>query len=218
MTNASRIIKIGKMKYENVILDFDGTIVDSAPVFILCLNELSDEFGYRKIDSPDDIREKSAGEVLSKQLGLTNDRLARWADRFRHVLKTRMLEAMIVQGMKDVFEELSPRYRIGILTSNSEEVVRHILAREGITTFDFIHPEAPIFEKDQAIKDSLDMHRLPVDRTVYIGDEVRDVEACRNVGMKIIAVTWGFNSKRLLERAHPDFLAERPEEILSLLA
>ena len=81
----------------------------------------------------------------------------------------------------------------------------------------FICSEAPILEKDRAIKELLSQQALAPDEMIYIGDEMRDVDACRKVGMKIIAVCWGFNSKAALERKSPDYLVESPEELLKLL-
>jgi phosphoglycolate phosphatase len=49
-----------------------------------------------------------------------------------------------------------------------------------------------------------------------IGDEVRDIAAARKAGIAIAAVTWGYNSRAALERAHPDYLVTRPAELLQL--
>ena len=59
-------------------------------------------------------------------------------------------------------------------------------------------------------------HLKPVD-IVYIGDEVRDVEAAKAMGVKIVSVTWGFQSKQILERGEPDYIAEKPKELEKIL-
>jgi phosphoglycolate phosphatase len=48
---------------------------------------------------------------------------------------------------------------------------------------------------------------------VYVGDEHRDVEACREVGVKVIAVRWGFDAEARLLAAGPDHLATAPGEV-----
>lgn len=53
-------------------------------------------------------------------------------------------------------------------------------------------------------------------RTILAGDSVVDVETARNAGMMSVAVTWGFQARRRLEEARPDFLVGSPLEILSL--
>ncbi len=52
---------------------------------------------------------------------------------------------------------------------------------------------------------------------VYIGDsEVDSMTAC-NAGLDVILVTWGFRDKEDLERLHPDYLVQSPDELARLL-
>jgi len=72
-------------------------------------------------------------------------------------------------------------------------------------------------EKDKAIIELLDQQGLKPHDTIYIGDEMGDIEACRKVGLKIISVCWGFNTKASLERENPDYLVDSPENLSKLL-
>jgi phosphoglycolate phosphatase-like HAD superfamily hydrolase len=49
------------------------------------------------------------------------------------------------------------------------------------------------------------------------GDETKDIEAARKIGIKVISVSWGYNSSQALAAEHPDFLIYRPEELLQVL-
>ena len=51
------------------------------------------------------------------------------------------------------------------------------------------------------------------ERALSIGDEIRDIEAARDVGMKAAAVTWGFGMKPALEAAKPDLMFESVTEL-----
>ena len=53
---------------------------------------------------------------------------------------------------------------------------------------------------------------------LYVGDEVRDIEAAKKAGIRIAAVTWGYNSKKALEAYKPDYLVTKPEELLQICA
>jgi phosphoglycolate phosphatase len=55
------------------------------------------------------------------------------------------------------------------------------------------------------------------EEVVYFGDEVRDIEATQSVGMKMAAVTWGVNDLSSLQKLQPDFLIDRPEQILQVV-
>ena len=52
---------------------------------------------------------------------------------------------------------------------------------------------------------------------LYVGDETRDIEAAQKAGVSIAAVTWGYNSAEVLRRFSPDYLVNRPDELLSLM-
>lgn len=59
------------------------------------------------------------------------------------------------------------------------------------------------------------MRKLGLDRNevIYVGDEIRDIESAKDTGIKIIAVTWGFNTEDALCRFNPDYIAKDPRDI-----
>jgi phosphoglycolate phosphatase len=205
------------MRWRNVILDFDGTLVESQSIFVSCANELGDAFGYGRIEPGPELREKDSREVLVRALGLLPEQVPCWAEKFNVLLSRSMERAATVKGMREVLAALRKNHWIGIVTSNEEETVRHILTRDSFEPVDFIWPDAPIFEKERAIEGLITKQALSPEETVYIGDEVRDIDACRKVGIKIIAVSWGFNSEAVLRRKEPDYLVQAPIELLTLL-
>jgi phosphoglycolate phosphatase len=202
---------------KELIVDFDGTVVDSSPIFTECMNRLGNEFGYGKIEAGSGLRDKSAYEFFTENLGLSSEQLPEWTDRFKALLKPAMKAARPFKGMKEVLGRLSTHYRVTIFTSNSEEVVRYLMMREGFRPPALICAEIPILGKDRALGALLLSEGLSPSETIYIGDEVRDIEACRNAGIKIVSVCWGFNSRASLERRSPDYLVESPQELLELL-
>ncbi len=58
---------------------------------------------------------------------------------------------------------------------------------------------------------------IPHDDPIYVGDEIRDVEAAKKAGIRVIGVSWGYNSKNALLKAKPDHVIENPEEIESIV-
>lgn len=80
--------------------------------------------------------------------------------------------------------------------------------------FEFIKSGRNIFGKDKDILWIMKKYNLSKNNVVYIGDETRDVEAAKKVGIEIISVCWGFNYKEILQTLNPNFIVESPEEIL----
>ena len=55
------------------------------------------------------------------------------------------------------------------------------------------------------------------ERALSVGDEIRDIEAARVVGLKAAAVAWGFGIKPALEAAKPDVMFETVGELRDFL-
>jgi phosphoglycolate phosphatase len=53
---------------------------------------------------------------------------------------------------------------------------------------------------------------------IAIGDETRDIEAARAVGVACGAVCWGYAAPMALRAQNPDFVFERMEDIVRTLA
>ena len=108
-------------------------------------------------------------------------------------------------------------YKLGILTSNSEENVSKFLKKNNLDLFDFIHSESSILGKSKAMHDLLKKHGIRPEEAIYVGDEIRDIEAARKTNIEIIPVCWGYNSKQILEKQNPDFLIDEPRQLIEIL-
>jgi len=54
---------------------------------------------------------------------------------------------------------------------------------------------------------------LAPSEVAYVGDEVRDVEAAREVGVTSIAVSWGYAERAALTALEPSYLVNEPLEL-----
>ncbi|MBS1776153.1 MAG: HAD family hydrolase [Bacteroidetes bacterium] len=52
---------------------------------------------------------------------------------------------------------------------------------------------------------------------IYVTDTRIDITRCKNVGVPVIAVTWGFDSKEVLQNASPDFYVDTTSELRKIL-
>ncbi|GAE34007.1 hydrolase [Halalkalibacter akibai JCM 9157] len=108
-------------------------------------------------------------------------------------------------------------YQTAIISSNSKEVIKQVLRRHRIRTISQILSSSAIFGKDQLIRKFLKEHRLKPSEVVYVGDEQRDIVACKSAGIKVIWVSWGYDAKELIQSQNPDFLVDSPGEILDIV-
>ncbi len=198
-----------------VIFDFDGTLADTFSSGAALLNGYAEKFGYNKIDFEKN-RNLTAKELI-KLSGVKFWRIPHLIRFFRKKSAETASEITAFEGIPVLLNKLFiSGYKLGILTTNSAETVSVFLKKYDIEKyFSFIKTGVPLFGKKRALKRA---KRVLKSDFIYVGDEYRDIEAAKAANVKIISVTWGFNSREVLENANSGYIAEDTEEILKLLA
>jgi phosphoglycolate phosphatase len=197
-----------------IVFDFDGTLVDSLPIVVKAVNVLAKKYGHAEIKNVSKLRNKSLRIIIRQDFHLSMFDVPKYAREVKLLIRKDMKKVRIFPEIKVILKKISKQYQIGILTSNSEETVRSVLKNEH---FDFIFSNSSIFGKAIVLKRLLKEHNLNKDEIIYVGDETRDIEACKKIGVKCIAVTWGYNSENILKSFKPDFLARNTKELLNIL-
>ena len=107
---------------------------------------------------------------------------------------------------------------MGILSSNSFENVMQVIKNHSLDVFEFIHTTSRVWGKNISLAGLIQQKNLEKGKVVYIGDELRDIVAARKLGVKVAAVAWGYNSPESLSKQRPDFLLQRPAELLTFMS
>ena len=125
----------------------------------------------------------------------------------------------LFEGMDQALVRLSQsKFELYIVSSNSKRNVERFLASRGILgEFKAVYGGAGLFNKDQLIRRVLKSNHLSPKSTVYVGDEVRDIEAAKRVDMPVIAVSWGYNTEKLLLQHQPTVLARSPQQLADII-
>lgn len=201
-----------------IFFDFDGTIADSFREMMEIFNEVADDYGYDKIAKKDLVllRKLSSYGIIEK-FAIPKWKLPLIIRAAKKIFNKRMLTIDMVDGMKEMLEELSKKnYFLGILTSNSEKNVREFLKRQQLEVFDLIFSESSLFGKDKALKKIMKQRGFDQKEMVYVGDETRDIEAAKKSGVMSVAVCWGFNSEFILREHTPDYVVRKPKSLLKI--
>ncbi len=204
---------------KTIIFDFDGTIADSLPVIVKIINTLALQFGYKTVDVDDlpKLQNKSQKELL-KMFEISVLKLPKFLLQGKKMLYEQIEEVQVFPHLNEILEKMEKKnYTLGILTSNSIENVEKFLQKHNLDMFDFVHSEKNLFGKHKALKSLLNKYQLNREESVYVGDESRDIEACQKIDLDIISVSWGFNSKDMLEKYNPTHLVDTPAELLQVI-
>lgn len=202
-----------------LIFDFDGTVADTLPFAVNTAIDLNRELKLLEEDKID--IEKFRGmssEDFYKSLGISKFKLFIYTFKFLNRLNKNIEGLTTFEGLPAVLKELKDRnITLGIVTSNTRNMVKKFIKDDQIEYFDFIKQCRFVFGKGKKIKRIVRKLGLKSDEVIYIGDETRDIKAARDAGVKVASVTWGYNVESILAEEKPDYIIRRPSEILNLL-
>ncbi len=203
-----------------IIFDFDGTLADTLEKITQITNHLSEEFGYPETTQAEltQLQQLSAWENI-KRSKISILKLPFLLRRLRQELSQEIQEINIFEEIPKLLRELKYQgYSLYMITSNTEENVHAVLERyELLSLFNQIYSRSSLFGKARLIRKLLKQENLSPQQAIYVGDETRDIDAAQRAKIRVIAVTWGFNSAQVLEQHKPDALVDHPHELISAI-
>lgn len=214
------------MSQKLVLFDFDGTIADSLPLMVEVFRELS--ASHRHIHPLLDIANTDQPildhptVIILRQQGLkqamSSLKLNKIQFAFIYYRALRRLSKSIhklkpIQGMPEIISTLSQDYSLGIVTSNRRSNVKKFLSQHQLEHFPIIQSQPNLYGKAHTLISVIKKHGFSLENVVYVGDEVRDIEAAQRAGIASIAVTWGLNDFNLLAWNDPTAIVENPQQL-----
>lgn len=201
---------------KTLVFDFDGTIANTLENIVEVYNDIAPRFGCRKVSDSDLERIKSGRpEDFMHEFGISYLKLPLLAWMIRKKVKKNVAHVPLQNGIKDVLKNLHEAgIHLAILTSNSKENVEAFLQKNDLSDiFDFILSHKSVFGKGAPLLKL----KTKIKDLVYIGDEVRDIEAAKKAGVLSVGVSWGFQTEAAMKKASPDHLFNKPQELMTLI-
>jgi phosphoglycolate phosphatase len=205
--------------YRLIIFDFDGTLSDSGHWFLSIVDDLAERFRFRSVhpDEVEGLRKRSTREVID-HLGISRWKLPFIARHLRARFGANTHQIQLFEGIRPMLKTLHEAgLRLVICSSNSEANVRAILGPEECSLVESFHCGSGLFGKVRKFRGVIRSSKLPPREILAIGDESRDIDAAREVGIGAGAVLWGYANPDLLVAMKPDLAFETPEQIVARL-
>jgi phosphoglycolate phosphatase len=206
------------MPYSLAIFDLDGTLADSFPWFLRTINDVADRFGFRRVADEDieGLRHASSREILSR-LEVPLWKLPAIARHARRLKAEAAAEISLFAGVDAMLRTLAgDGVQLALVTSDSEANAREKLG-DAAALFTHFDCAASLFGKPAKFRRVIRRAGAALDQVISIGDEVRDIEAARTVGIACGAVCWGYAAPAALRAHAPDYTFERMDEIADVL-
>ncbi|MDD2229119.1 MAG: HAD-IA family hydrolase [Candidatus Cloacimonetes bacterium] len=202
-----------------LLFDFDGTIADSINIGWKIANILAPEFGHKEFSQEDfelfrSLQIHKIFQALRIPIYKIPKAISMALVEYQHLVH----ELEPCEDIVPMLNTLSAMHiPMALLSSNTRENLSLFLQRLQIDAFDWVEGTSGILKKQHRIKKQIKKHNLNPKDVIYIGDETRDIDAAKNCGLKVIAVTWGFHTAELLSSHDPDYLVNSPDEIVRIV-
>eukprot|EP00472_Partenskyella_glossopodia_P014622 CAMPEP_0197520944 /NCGR_PEP_ID=MMETSP1318-20131121/6267_1 /TAXON_ID=552666 /ORGANISM="Partenskyella glossopodia, Strain RCC365" /LENGTH=252 /DNA_ID=CAMNT_0043072729 /DNA_START=387 /DNA_END=1145 /DNA_ORIENTATION=+ len=219
-------------EFKCVIFDMDGTLVSSTKLAHKTTNSVLEHFGHPHIT----LKEYGEGTKyttparLAWHAGLDFDskqgiEMGTLFDQ-RIITMVNAVDVPLFEGITEILQNLNLMgVRMAVLSNASGRYVRRVNEAHRLQTYFKVQWGADDAAEAKPNPDGLlqILETLKVDpkidRSVYIGDSISDGKAAQAAGMYAIGVSWGENSKEVLEKSEAfDIVLDSVEELQKLLA
>lgn len=214
------------MKYNTVIFDLDGTLLNTLDDLRDSLNEILKQNGFEP-RTLEDVRRFVGNGVWnlvrqSVEETCSDDEVSRILEDFKAHYKHNMQnKTRPYNGIMELLLDLNRfNYKIAIVSNKFDSAVKSLAK----TYFGELIPVA--------IGETQEIRRKPapdsifkaiqelgsdLESTILVGDSETDVRTAKNAGIPCIAVTWGFRCREVLREEGADYLIDTPRELLTLI-
>lgn len=214
---------------ECVLFDLDGTLIDTAPDFVKVVNQLLAEHGRAPI-AESMIRQtvSDGARALVKLAFATSEETPEFPALNQRLLdlyyeKLRATESVLYPGLATLLQELERQgIHWGIVTNKPEKyadlLLRQLDLRERCRAL--VCPEHVTARKPHPEPILLACQQLGarLDRTVYIGDHIRDIQAAKNADVIAVAAAYGYlAADARVDEWYADFVLAASDETTALL-
>jgi phosphoglycolate phosphatase len=200
-----------------IIFDFDGTIADS---FDFVAGFLAEGIKTESLSEPQkqELRGLSMA-AMARKLGYSWGRLPLLFLQGRRRMQGAIKQLEPFDDMVPVIQQLhADGHRLFVVSSNSRRNVRGFLSQHDLQgCFLEIVGNVGLFGKAGALRRLLKRHHLQPTEAMYIGDELRDVQAAQSINLPVIAVTWGFAQPADLSALQPTALTDSPNDLINII-
>ncbi len=207
------------LTYKLAIFDFDGTLADSFPWFASVLNDVADQFGFRRVETDAEVemlRGLRSRQIID-HLGIPWWKLPLVARHMRRLASKDIERLHLFPGIASMLDRVhAGGVRIAIVSSNTEANVRRVLGPAAARVERYACG-ASLFGKAPRFRQVLDAAKVGPHEALCIGDEMRDAEASAKIGIPFGAVSWGFTRLDALMTCAPREVFASADEIADAL-
>jgi len=213
-------------RYDLILFDLDGTLVETAPEICDAVNDTLQHFGFSSVaqGQVNDWIGHGPLELLIQALAFVQNVSA---DTIRHATTLPEIAAVFkthyrarcgtrshcYPNVKQALAYLKAQgVRLGVVTNKEGAYTQTVLDAHGLTAmFDRVISGDTLPTKKphpHGVIACLEMFNLHPDKVLFVGDSSIDIATARNAGVAVWAVPYGYNMGQEIADSKPDRLIQ----------
>ncbi len=214
-------------KLNALIFDLDGTLLNTLDDLTAAVNYALDALGFAALDISD-VR-RFVGNGVKKLIERALTKVGADADKYseecyKHFTEYYGAHSADKTALYDgVAEMLDSVKKLGLKTAvvtNKYDEAAQKLKKQMFDGVDYIigtRDGVPPKPDPTGELIALGAIGSDVKHAMHVGDGEVDISTAKNAGLPVIAVCWGFRDRAQLEPLAPDYIIEKPHELVPLL-
>ncbi len=214
--------------YEGIFFDLDGTLADTAPDLVAATNKLlvARKLTPKPYEFLRPYASAGARGLLEGAFGISPDHedfVALRDEFFSNYEKALLVDSKLFDGIEHLLDQMdAAKVPWGIITNKSERFTNPLTDLMGLrqraistvsgdtTPHSKPHPE-PILHAARSTN-------IDPTKSIYVGDDIRDVIAGKAAGMRTVAAAYGYcGCKEPPEAWGADYIVNHPSDLLEII-
>ena len=186
------------MNYDMIIFDIDGTLWNVAELTLKAANIAASRYDgvrYVSLNDINNVMGLGASEIAEKLYSEIDFHKALEVVKTSINVAAELIDKKggnIYDGVNDTIKYLSEKYKLAIVTNNTDGYAKLFLNKSGLNDFfeDYIGATTYNITKAEAMKKIIDKNNIS--SACYIGDIKKDMLAAEEAGIDFIHAKYGF--------------------------
>jgi len=203
---------------KNIIFDWSGVIKDCSESHVWGVGKMMEAFGGKPI-SKEELKNNWQQPYMDfwhkyfPNLTLEEEK----EEYYKTIEREDCPKSFSYPGITELIKKLKEKdVFLAVVSSDSPKTLLPEMKEYGLENI-FKEVITDVHDKTEGVNRILKDNNLDKTETVFIGDSNHEIEIGKKVGIKTIAVTWGFTSEEELKLKNPDYLVHNIKELENIL-